>query len=216
MGTYRKSRNSMFLFRIHAVTLVVILVLIFSDSGTSQAAIIVDPDAFTEGTNISNAFPGVTLSAFGSGNVGQDIFVVNPSIQSVEPFQASTGTFVFGTNGPYPHLFWDTEVHLQANFANPVSLVSIDFIGTDASDVGELFAYNASNNLLDSATTPALGTNQVGTLTVSSLVNNIAYIVAAGDSGASTIGIDNLQYIPEPATVCLLGLGSLVLRRRKR
>ena len=36
------------------------------------------------------------------------------------------------------------------------------------------------------------------------------------DSGYGTLGIDNIAIVPEPATMALLGLGSLVISRRKK
>jgi hypothetical protein len=36
------------------------------------------------------------------------------------------------------------------------------------------------------------------------------------DSGESWINIDNIQFVPEPATIALLGLGALALLSRKR
>ena len=36
------------------------------------------------------------------------------------------------------------------------------------------------------------------------------------ESGGTSAPILTVEYIPEPATMCLLGLGSLMLRRRKK
>jgi len=38
----------------------------------------------------------------------------------------------------------------------------------------------------------------------------------SGSSNNEYFGMDNVVYIPEPATVCLVGLGAWLLRRRKR
>jgi hypothetical protein len=40
-------------------------------------------------------------------------------------------------------------------------------------------------------------------------------IVPLGDWGAGSTGFDNASIVPEPATMALLGLGALVLRRKK-
>lgn len=180
---------------------------------------VVDPDAFSAGTVLNNAFAGVTLSSVGSGWNGANgaVIAVDP-LAYTEAFSASTGSLSFGTDdASFPHLFMDMGfLQLRADFDTPVSFVSLDFIGNDSSDTGELLAYDSNDNLIESALTGPLATNEVGTLTISSVSSNIAYILAGGDSGSSSLGLDNLSYIPEPTTICLLGLGGLVLGRRKR
>jgi hypothetical protein len=195
-----------------ATILLIMTVLTFSGLAL---AVSVDPDAFPVGTNISNAFTNVTLSALGSGfgNITSNIYAVNPSTQPLEPFNASTGSLVFGTDSPdFPHLFRELGfISLRADFAVPVATVSIDFIANDASDIGILRAYNSANTLLASYTTAVLSLNQFETANISS--TNIAYIIASGDSGISSIGIDNLNYAPAPtpATLILLSSGLLGL-----
>ncbi len=47
----------------------------------------------------------------------------------------------------------------------------------------------------------------------------IASVVFSGVSGDSGWGVDNLEYngaVPEPATMAILGLGALVVARRRR
>jgi hypothetical protein len=216
----------MFLFGTRATTLVAALALMLGGASIAEAVVIVDPDAFPEGTNITNAFANVTLRAIGVGwdsPLAPDIFSVDPTTESYGdyPFEASTGSLAFGhqCRANFPHLFREVGLcHLRVDFAVLANFVSVDFIGNDSSDYGVLQAYDSVGNPLGAwKKTPQLGINQVGTLTWSSGYNNIAYIIAAGDSSQSALGIDNLQYIPEPATICLLGLGALsLLRSRKR
>ena len=164
--------------------------------------ITVDPDSFSEGDNISNAFPFVTLSAVGGGfGSGPDIFAVNPSIQT-EPFNASTGTLVFGTDSSvFPHLFRELGfLHMRVDFDSPVPSVSLDYIGNNSSDQGELLAFNSSNVMIGSGTTTVLTLNEVGTILLDVGANDIAYVLAGGVSSSSSIGIDHLQYLmPAPS-----------------
>ena len=167
--------------------------LLLLSSSLASAQISVEPDDFPEGADISNAVAGVALSTVGSGwnEAGPGILAVNPSTKP-EPFSASTGSLVFGTDdGSFPHLFMDAEfLQLRADFAAPAISVSLDFIGNNASDFGELKAYDSSDTLIDSAFTGQLTTSAVETLTVSG--PGIAYIIAGGTSGGDSLGMDNM------------------------
>ena len=60
-----------------AICIVALLCIV---AAPAMALTIVDPDAFADGTDISNAFPGITLSAISSGfGVTGKVFSVNPS-----------------------------------------------------------------------------------------------------------------------------------------
>ena len=195
-------------------------------AGAARAVpIVADPDSFAVGTDISNAFPGVTLSAVGRGwnNSTGRIIAVDPLTNQSEPFAASTGKLVFGTDdGSYPHLFREAGfMQLRADFADPTNNVSLDFIGNDASDTGLLEAYDESGNLLGTVLSSALGIDEVGSVSFEIPTNDIAFILAGGAGIPSSLGIDNLRtsHSPEPATLALLGTGLaglLVLRRRRR
>ena len=166
----------------------------------------------------------MTLTALGPGWNGATgaVYAIEPTSQP-EPFNPSTGRLVFGSDdGSFPHLWMDAStLQLRIDFAAPVSTVMLDFIGNDVGgDTGALYAYDASDNLLASLFTASLGINSIETLTATGL-GGIAYVVAGGDSGASSLGLDNLQYngaVPAPAAIVLGGIGmGLVdwLRRRR-
>lgn len=184
------------------------------------AVITVDADSFVAGTDISAAFAGVTLSAVGGGfGAGPSIFAVDSAGQAVEPFTASTGALVFGTDAAsFPHLFREPAfLNLRADFATPTSSVAIDFIANDGADQGFLQAFDSGNNLLGTYTTASLGLNAFETMAVA--LPGIAYILAGGLNGGSSGGLDNLRFdgdaVPEPS-VLLLGLTAAAAFARRR
>jgi hypothetical protein len=200
---------------------VVLAIAVMASQAT--AMITVDPDAFAVGTDISNAFAGVTLSSVGAGFDGDydsRIFAIDPMAWG-EPFAASTGRLVFGTNDPaWPNLFGGFgSAVLRVDFSSPVTVVSIDAIGNNSSDWAKLEAFDASNNLIDDYFTGQLTLSNFETMTVSG--SNIAYVLASPITGESA-GFDNLNadisVVPAPGAMLLGGIGvSIVgwMRRRR-
>jgi hypothetical protein len=190
----------------------------------SQAVVLTaEPDSFAEGTNISNAFPGIDLISVGAGYDGDfdpNIFAVD-SLTHGEPYIASTGRLVFGTNDPtFPESFGGFGgAMLRVDFTNDTNLVMLDAIGTDSSDFARLEAFTAGDVLVDTYNTASMGTSVFETMTVSSGINNIAYVLASGLFGDS-VGFDHLRFegvIPEPSTAMLCLAAALIpptLRRR--
>ena len=197
---------------------------------TACQAVNVEPDDFPNGTNISNAFPGVTLSDITGGGGA-----VNPVLSLTSPV-ASTGTRVFGRfdqQTSWGNGSWD---FLRIDITGATSSASLDFIADDSDSNPVLAAYNSAGILLTSSTLP--GTFAVGTvvpLTVSA--PNIATVLALGDPPPGSFGtiaqitaitsggpnnwvVDNFRYerVPEPATIALVALGTLAATawRRRR
>lgn len=194
------------------------LLISLSALATTTAAV-VDPDAFAVGTNISAAFPGVTLSAVGGGfGAGPDIFSVDPTAHA-EPFNASTGRLTFGTNSSsFPHLFREPGfLEMRVDFANPAKSVSLDYIGNNGSDTGVMRAFNSSDVQVGNYTTVSLTVSQFETMTITRPSPDIAYVLAGGNSGGSSGGLDHLRYVvPEPSTFALAALGLLGMGYRRR
>jgi len=194
------------------ITLVAILAV--SSMAFADMSIKIDPDAYSEGTNISNAFTGVSLSSFGSYVNGQ-VYAVNPSTKN-DPFHASTGRLVFGNNkSGFPHTWYQNKALLRADFSSGATDVQLDSIGNNHSDYGVMYAYDMGGSLVDSAYTGQLTLNKVETLIVS---GDISYIVAAGINSVNILGLDNLQYnmVPVPGALVLGMIGLPIVGWCKR
>jgi hypothetical protein len=192
----------------------ILLLLVTASMAFAEVEVVVEPDDYPAGTEISHLFPGVTLSTVNSDLGDPSVFALVPP----KPYWASTGELVFGHAGNYPaHWVMDTVSPfrygaLRADFLPPVQSVTLDFIGNDASDYGQLTAYDAGGTLLASLQTGLLTSGEVEALTVANL-GDISYIIAGGLL-ADTVCLDHM-IIPEPAAaLLLLGAAALVGRRR--
>ena len=121
------------------------VLILFTSSPVSGVIISADADGYTEGTNMSTAFAGLTLSSVGSSS-GLDGIVY-----AYDDDLASTGTSVFGHDlsnhkewyfdaFPAPH--HPDDFALRVDFDQPANLVSIDIIVYDIWDYASLNAYD--------------------------------------------------------------------------
>jgi len=151
-------------------------------SNARAAKLVVDPDAFSVGTDISAAYAGVVLSAFGSGGVnGPD--VSGPQVFSRMSPHASTGNRVFG-NVSYTELWFADSAEFRADFVVPAQFVSLDFISDDGFDPAVLRAYSASGALLAEALVGGnLGVGVAETASIARSSGDIAYVVATNPAG---------------------------------
>lgn len=177
-----------------------------------------EPDNWAPETDLSYALPGVALSTVASDHGDPRVFSRTPD----EPYWASTGMLVFGHTGQYDE-HWTLSSPpgfrhgaLRVDFDPPVSFVSLDFIGNDASDAGQLSIYDTSGGLLAMLDTQPLAAGDVETLQFECCLE-IGFIVAGG-LGQDTVCLDRLQFapIPEPtaAWTLLLVLATCRMRRR--
>ena len=195
------------------------LALTLFTSMANAILITVDPDDFADGTDISNAFSGISLSAIDGGN---NILLTN-SVFSQTSSLASTGTQVFGHDGIFTQTWAQGLVaDLRIDFIQATDFVSLDIIANNGSDPGFLESYDSTGTLLGSFTTQGnLGSGIPETATISSGSANIAYVIASG-LGGNDVALDNLIYnsatVPEPTILALLSFGLLgvgIARRKK-
>jgi hypothetical protein len=104
----------------------------------------------------------------------------------------------------------------KVDFSAPTTESGITFDWwTISSSILNMQAYDSDGNLVGSFLSPT-GSDRHGTDTIS---GPIAYFTFTGSIGGY-VQISTLNYtpvpVPEPATICLLGLGALSLIRRKR
>ena len=152
----------------------------------------IEPDDRAQGTQLNTVSPGVTLSAIGS-NVTTDTVTVDADSNS------STGTRVFDNDWQNGPIWVENQAELRVDFATPVTRASIDFISDDSSDIGQLEAYDADDNLLATYITADLSTGQSETMLIERPAAEIAYFLAFGQGG-QTGRLDNLQFDVEAST----------------
>ena len=195
------------------------LALTLFTSMANAILITVDPDDFADGTDISNVFSGISLSAIDGGN---NILLTN-SVFSQTSSLASTGTQVFGHDGIFTQTWAQGLVaDLRIDFIQATDFVSLDIIANNGFDPGFLEAYDSTGTLLGSFTTQGnLGSGIPETATISSGSANIAYVIASG-LGGNDVALDNLIFnsatVPEPTVLALLSFGLLgvgIARRKK-
>ena len=123
-------------------------VLLAGVTGNAAAAIIVvEPDDFADGTDISHAFAGITLSTVG-GNGGGAV------VAREDGSRATTGSRTFGNfhvGGQVPERLWfDGGPALRVDFDAATRFVAIDAVNQDNVDFGILQAFDV-NGVLRSA-----------------------------------------------------------------
>lgn len=192
---------------LHYVIAMVLLMPIISHA----TLIVVEPDNFIDGQDISNAVAGVTLSAVGSGS---DFPLTSSIIRARTPHQAGspvpTGSLVFGVDAAdFDTGFYSTEHQFRADFDLLTDFVSI-MVAPDnnvgVTDFAHISIFDSNNILLDFFDTGGLSE----TVSFSRASSEISYLIAGNATGnfGDSFMLDRLAFnVPEPTTLALLSLG---------
>jgi hypothetical protein len=129
----------------------------------------------------------------------------------------SGGLLTYNQSFPITVSFFD-----NGNISAPLTTNFVSIRGDNWTTSGlsvYLKAFDLDGNLIDQDV--ATDTGGVGvTLTLTVIAPGIHSVQFFGtDEGTGTVAFDDLTFdtpVPEPATICLLGLGCLTLLRRKR
>lgn len=201
----------------------------------------VEPDDFAPDTNLTNAIPGIHLSTL----AGNDVYAKSTCVGAVSLCRvAPTGSLTFGneTNtawyfSPAPGVGIDrlspdmagegfADATLLISFDNPTN--SIGLLATIAYDAGgvTLLAYDSAGNLLRNTSLtrstqtvypfPEERGQSIGDFTLTSLQNDIAFLVVGGNDGG--VRLDHLKFsaVPEPGPLALLLTGLLGVGAMRR
>ena len=123
----------------HAIKVsVVASATLFALWQNAALAVVVDPDAFPDGTILDNAFPGVRLSAVGTeygldGHVYAQAYTFNSTSPNVFGNTAWSSGWIGDSSDSSPA--W-----LRADFLTAVTEVTIDAVGNDTYDRAEIRA----------------------------------------------------------------------------
>lgn len=165
-----------------------------------------DQDSFASGTDISNAFPGATLTAQGPLALG-------PVHAYTHPVNSTSGNIYGYDCGNFTCKDWSTSTlaELRIDILSGASAVTVDCVnnGPDLADQCQMEAFDASNSSLGSVVgTPNGGTGSVDSMNIDFGSGNdiISYVVIGTTPSGGYVHLDNarIEQVPEPATITLL------------
>lgn len=223
MENYRKSRNLTFLFRMYATMLCVIL----ASTTVIQAVVVSTFDTGDDGWKAIEG--GVEVGVTYSSTDGYPGGYIHKSDLTGESFGFRAPTkFLGNQSGAFDTMFsWDfMTTHMDATGRNVGVWIHNDNCWIFNVVAGETITLNVWNSLSFDLNEDA-GWGYVvdgigqGTATNSDIQSILSNITRIGLTGETIVGIvetssiDNVRLVPEPTTMCLLGLGGLLLRRRK-
>lgn len=209
MKTYKKSQNSILLFRMRATTLVAALAVLALSTLEAHADIVVDlvgdKDGFGVGCPIQSWLHYLDYGAYWADNRGPgdpaftDYWYANDkswthsySLGGMIPTSATLEIFLAGIAN---YADWSADVRV-----NGVTVGTIPGLGEVGytHDLTRLYCFNVPVNLIDGS-------------------NPIPIVVDVSSSGDGyIIDYSEMTIVPEPATLFLLGFGGLALLRKRR
>jgi hypothetical protein len=190
--------------------------------------VFVEPNGFADGTDISNAFAGVTLSAVGTGaTFSLQSSAVYARLTTTNARAGNTSDVVFGNDGLlFDNTQWfSPQRHLRVDFDSPTDFVSIDVWSNDNFGPARVRIYDTGGILLDTFTT--LGNLGTGVVEVASFTRgtaDIAYMTVASTptSSLESFLLDSMVFnvvaipLPGGALMTLAGIGLIGARRCRR
>jgi hypothetical protein len=166
----------------------------------SATIVSVDPDAFFTGTDISEAYPGVTLSVTGEQ---VDSGVSSPRMFSLVGVSATTGVNLFASSGSQG---WTEDVLVfRVDFVKPAKTFSIDVIGRHG-EVGIVRAFDDNGVEVGSYTTQPIRLAEFlpgaaypfEVASIAPATENISYVLVYGTRESGSVRLDNINYEPVP------------------
>jgi hypothetical protein len=119
---------------------------------------------------------------------------------------------VYNNNGWF--ILGDSNGHIGMDFDIPASEVSMDLMAMSSA---QFWVFDENDSPISGVTSIVLGFNVWKNKTIIAPTGRlISRIEVQGTVSNAVLAMDNLTFVPEPATLSFLALGGLVLRRRRR
>jgi len=206
-----------------------------SSSAASGYAIIIEPDHYAEGTNLSTIAPYVTLQSLDGTYGNWPVYTTKPG----RDFAAPTGDLSFGN---YPAGWTGCVGHFNCaqgfgmTFHQPVDWVSLKAVNNEygypadeeSNDVGSglsaiWFAFDVNGDYLAYGSESGVeGDNRGVVFEMYWAIPGMTSLVVGGYDSIGAFQFDDLRFkltqttVPEPGTMGLFGMGLVVLAASRR